>query len=215
MDGNRRYGREFCVNELQGHHDGGKTLSSFIDWCMQAGIEMATVFAFSSENWNRPQIEIDTLMNLFAINAARLQQEALAKNIQVRILSTDTSRLPTHVLTALQQLQSSTQHCSGFVANICVSYGARADLCGGVRRLARRLQEGDLSPQALDEQAISDSLATCGCPDPDVLIRTSGEQRLSNFLLWQLAYTELVFVDKLWPQFTQADLQEVLREFRR
>lgn len=147
---------------------------------------MTTVFAFSSENWNRPQIEIDTLMNLFAINAARLQQEALAKNIQVRILSTgsnhlfslfdvntlspDTSKLPPHVLTALQQLQSSTQHCSGFVANICVSYGARADLCSGIQRLAQRLLAGGLSLQALDEQTVSDSLATCGCPGDSVII---------------------------------------------
>ena len=257
MDGNRRYGRVKYRNELRGHWDGGEKLVDTVRWCMEAGVGALTVYAFSTENWNREQREVDLLMATFCKYAERCEAEAMANNIRVRVLSTEPEKLPPDVAAAIAKMERNTadgrrgvaaatvggglgaeggEAASGagpsgagtgaagtsttaattspsFELNLCVSYGSRGDIAAASRRLARRVQEGSLLPEDITEATVSGALSTAGLPDPDVLIRTSGEYRLSNFLLFESAYAELFFLDKYWPELTKADIFGVLKEY--
>ena len=245
MDGNRRFGRERHNDALQGHWAGGQTLVDFISWCIEEGLEVATLYAFSSENWSRDPLEVSALMGIFAKYAEQLTTEALARNVRVYVMSTDLQRLPATVQGSISKLVAATQGCSGFTVNICISYGGRDEIlaaCGRVATLARDGRLGD-EPSAsaagaaggkgeggdggrcsgggggggdvvVSEALFRAQLCSAHTTDPDLLIRTSGECRLSNFLLWQLAYTELFFVDKYWPEMTREDLREVLAQYR-
>lgn len=215
MDGNRRFGRMTMQsdNPFQGHMSGGQTLVDFCDWCMQEGVEIVTVYAFSSENWTRDPVEVQYLMEVFAKYAVTFKQEALTRNVKVHILSTDTDKLPAKVLQSMDELERSTASCTGFTVNICLSYGSRGDITRSCRRVAELVQSGEVLLADVNEDLVNRHLSTKGAPDPDLLIRTSGEYRLSNFLLWQMAYTEFFFIDKFWPQITQNDLKEVLEQY--
>ncbi|GAB5035404.1 di-cis-decaprenylcistransferase [Nannochloropsis oceanica] len=213
MDGNRRYGRERFSDPVKGHGEGGRALSNVSQWCLEKGIKHLTVYAFSTENWRRDPSEISALMHLFTDYAHRMKKEALNSNIQIRVLSTDTSRLPPHVQAAMTDLESSTTSCTSLILNLCVSYGSRGEIAHACQQLARNVAAGTLHPDQIDEAAISRSLLTSHSPDPDLLLRTSGECRLSNFLLFQLAYAEMVFLDKYWPEVTARDLDGILHEY--
>lgn len=217
MDGNRRFGRETHKDPLQGHWAGGQTLVDFVQWCAQDGVEVVTVYAFSTENWHRDAMEVSTLMGIFAKYARSLQSDALARNIRVNVLSTDFGRLPASVQEAAQALVATTAHCTGFVLNVCLSYGGRGELVSACRSIAERLlDESDSSVRTaadISEETVAAHLCTKDYPDPEILIRTSGEFRLSNFLLWQLAYTEMFFLDKFWPQLTKADYRRILHQY--
>eukprot|EP01041_Mallomonas_annulata_P000921 gene921-1787_t len=213
MDGNRRYGRAKMSDPLQGHWAGGQTLVDFVQWCMLDGVEILTVYAFSTENWGRDPIEVSTLMAIFAKYAETFKHEALTRNVRVRVLSTDMDHLPPNVQASVTDLENSTKHCTGFCLNICLSYGARAEIASTCRSIAQECVENVLDLSAVNESLITTRLLTSGIPDPDILIRTSGEMRTSNFLLWQLAYTELFFISKHWPEVTQKDLRRILYEF--
>ena len=222
MDGNRRFGRAKHNDPLQGHWAGGQTLVDFIKWCMEDGLEVATLFAFSSENWTRDPLEINALMAIFAKYAEQLTTEALARNVRVHVLSTDLDRLPTSVRDSVNRLVLATASCSAFTVNICLSYGARDEILGACGRLATQASRGQLAPGAItadgsvvvSEDLFRTQLCSAHSTDPDLLIRTSGECRLSNFLLWQLAYTELFFIDKFWPEMTQSDLRDILTQYK-
>jgi len=213
MDGNRRYGKKMYGDGLKGHWDGGDTLSNFIDWSIAHGVQILTVYAFSTENWNRPQQEVDTLMHIFEAYTEKIRRDSIAKGVQVRLVSSDPHRLPKKILQDLRDLEKHTAHCTTFKLNICVSYGSRREIVNAVQSLAAAAAKGDIAASAIDEAAIDEALATAGLPDPDILIRTS-ECRLSNFLLWQLAYSELVFLDKLWPEVTEEDLVAVINNYQ-
>lgn len=215
MDGNRRYGRRKHGNAYKGHWDGGKVLVDFVDWCMESGVGALTAYAFSTENWNRDPAEIKALMSIFEKYCEEIHVHALKKNIRLRVLATDRERLPEHVRVAVDNMVAATFHCDGFQLNLCISYGGRGEIVNMCKELVTRCAEGKLSVDDIDEATVSRALLTGELADPDLLIRTSGETRLSNFLLYQLAYSELLFVNKCWPEMTRDDLQMAIVEFSR
>ncbi|KAJ1457404.1 Decaprenyl diphosphate synthase-like protein [Pelagophyceae sp. CCMP2097] len=218
MDGNRRYGeRKFgdvgSARKLEGHSEGGRKLGDVIEWCMESGVRELTCFAFSTENWNREQNEVDMLMRTFISRCEEIGRTARERGVRVVVLSSDTSRIPAHVSEALDKLVRETALHSTMTLNLAVSYGARGELANAARGLAVRVRAGTLDPEQIDEASFESELLLSSAPD--LLLRTSGEFRLSNFLLWQLAYTELVFVDQFWPELTRLDFDGVLDEFAR
>lgn len=214
MDGNRRYGRSKHADPLKGHWAGGQTLIDFVQWCMDDGVSVLTVYAFSTENWSRAETEVSTLMTIFAKYANSFQSEALSRNVKVNILSTDYDKLPVGVQTAVRDLEKVTAACTGFILNICLSYGGRGDILTSCKQIAKEVKTGEiLSIDSITEETITARLGTCGMPDPDIMIRTSGEYRLSNFLLWQSAYSELFFIDKYWPEVSKLDLRRILYQY--
>ena len=228
MDGNRRHGKDVYGDATRGHADGGRTLSRVIDWCLEFGVKVITVYAFSTENWNRDQAEIDLLMNIFEREADEILRESLKRRVCVRVLSSQPGRLPASVRKKFAQLERETQDGERLILNLCVSYGGRDEIVGACRRVAERVQRGEVQAEHVDEAMLGSEMLTSrggrqgghtgsDLPprDPDVVIRTSGEQRLSNFLLWQVAYSELIFIEKHWPAVERKDFLEVMQEFTR
>ena len=213
MDGNRRYGRKTYGNTVAGHWDGSRKVLDVAKWCIAEKIPYATVYAFSTENWKRDPAEVASLMEIFAKYCEELRQESLERNIRVRILSTDSSPIPPHVAAGLKRLQDDTACCTGLCLNVCLSYGSRSEMVQACRGLVAECLEQDRDPATMQESDISARLLTKDSPDPDVLIRTSGEMRISNYLLWQLAYSELFFLDKNWPELEKDDFLGVIRSF--
>ncbi|KAL4151199.1 hypothetical protein PRNP1_008148 [Phytophthora ramorum] len=215
MDGNRRYGKNKYGVGVKGHSDGSRTLVNFTDWCIDAGIKALTVFAFSTENWNREQSEVDALMNLFNQFMHEIVPEALKRDVRVRVLVSDGRKLPAYIVQAIEDIETKTHHCTKFSLNLCVSYGARDEIVGACRKIATEVANGETTVEEINEDLLSRRMLTAGLPDPDILIRTSGELRISNFLLFQIAYSELIFLDKMWPEVTQDDVQDIVFEFNR
>lgn len=215
MDGNRRYGREKynCAN--RGHVDGSKTLVEFSKWCLAEGVQMVTVYAFSTENWNRCPSEINSLMNLLCTYCDELRLEAQKRRIKVQLLSTDSQRIPTKVALGMQKLVEETKNGDQMVMNICLSYGSRGEIVNACKDIAKDVANGVMSLNDISEASFQRKLLTWNCPDPDLVIRTSGEYRLSNFLLWQIAYSEMFFLNKTWPEVTKEDFLCVIRQYAR
>jgi undecaprenyl diphosphate synthase len=213
MDGNRRYGRRRHGNTVAGHWDGSKKVLDVAKWCIAEKIPYVTVYAFSTENWKRDPAEVAALMEIFAKYAEELRHEALARNIRVRVLSTDPDPIPPHVATGLKKLQDDTEMCTGLCLNVCLSDGSRSEMVQVTRSLVSDCIRAGRQPSSITESDIAQRLLTRDCPDPDILIRTSGEVRISNYLLWQLAYAELFFLEKNWPELEKEDLLQVLRSF--
>lgn len=213
MDGNRRYGKKyFPENPTQGHWEGSKTLVNFCKWCIAEHVQILTVYAFSTENWNRSPDEVAALMAIFSKYCDELRVEAIQRNIRIRVLSTETDRIPARVKAGMKRMVDETAHCEdGLLLNICLSYGSRGEIVRACRQLATDVQQGTLSLQEITEDAVQQRLLTS--VDPDVIIRTSGEYRISNFLLWQMAYSELFFLSKTWPEMKKQDLLEVIQAF--
>lgn len=186
----------------------------FSKWALVEGIETLTVFAFSTENWKRGAEEVAQLMELFVEYCEEMRVEAKKRNIRVRILSSDEEKIPMAVRRAYTTLVRETSKNTGMAVNICMSYGSRSEICQVLRGVINEVNDGLLRLDDVDEDVISKRLLTSGCGgDPDVVIRTSGEMRLSNFLLWQLAYSEMYFWDKKWPEVTKKDLVDMIRNF--
>lgn len=213
MDGNRRYGREKYGDALKGHWDGGQTLVDTVRWCMEEGVQFLTVYAFSTENWKRDKTEVEVLMTIFVKYAERCEKEALENNIRIRVFCTERERLPRSVQAAIDKMERNTCEKTGFSLNLCVSYGSRGDIAMACQQVSSRVMRGELRVEDINEQVVAQNLVTRGIPDPDILIRTSGERRLSNYLLFELAYTELFFLDKFWPQVTKSDLLHIFEEY--
>lgn len=214
MDGNRRYAKKNCLNNsIQGHWLGGERLVDFIQWSMEEKVEILTMFAFSSENWNRSKEEIDALMNLFMNYIDKLKKESLKNNIKIKFFITKSNSLPPNVYKSIQELEEISSKCTKFTVNICMSYGGRGDILNSCKKICSQVIENELNINDINEDLFTKNLESFGCPDPDLLIRTSGEYRLSNFLLWQIAYTELFFINKLWPEISQLDLKNVIKEY--
>jgi len=213
MDGNRRYGRAKYGSATRGHWDGSRTLVEFCRWCMAEGVKVLTVYAFSTENWERGEGEVTALMTIFLRYSQEVREEALERGIKVNVLSTEDDKFPDDVMAGLTRMSHDTQHCDKFTLNICLSYGSRGEIINACRSLASDAVQGKIALSDITEASLSTKMLTYPCPDPDVVIRTSGEFRLSNFLLWQLAYAEMFFVEKRWPELTKGDLIEVIRSF--
>jgi len=215
MDGNRRYGREKYGSATRGHLDGSKTLVDFSKWCIAEGVQMLTVYAFSTENWNRSQDEINFLMRIFCKYCDELRVEALKRGIRLQVLSTDDEKIPSDVIKGFRRMVEETKQCNKFTLNICLSYGSRGEIVNACKVLTSEVVAGEIDVSDISEELLETKMLTSGCPDPDVVIRTSGEFRLSNFLLWQLAYSEMFFIEKKWPELRKDDLVSVIQTFVR
>jgi undecaprenyl diphosphate synthase len=213
MDGNGRWARERHLPRPLGHRAGMKAVREVVEGAIEAGVEVLTLFAFSEENWKRPVTEISALMDLLEEYIAKEIAELVAQGVKVSVLG-ERARLTPGGRAAVERVEADTHTGTRLALNLCISYSSRAEIARAARRLAEEVQGGALRLDEVDEQAIAARLYTAPWGDPDLLIRTSGEQRISNFLLWQLAYTELYLTPVLWPDFTRRTLFEAILDYQ-
>lgn len=212
MDGNGRWAKKKLLPRQAGHLEGVKALKKVIQACLKFEVRALTVFAFSSENWQRPEKEVNALMELF-VSSLQDETETLHENgIRINFLGTMEKFQP-KLRQNIKAAQNLTQHNNKLVLNVALSYGGRWDIAQACRALCRRVESGEIDTHKIDETMLSEHLATHPSDEPDLFIRTAGEQRLSNFLIWQLAYTELYFTDVLWPDFNAEKLQSAIEHF--
>ncbi len=214
MDGNGRWARERHMPRPFGHRSGMKAVRAVVEGCLDAGVEWLSLFAFSQENWQRPETEVSALMSLLEEYIAREASELREQGVRVRVHG-DLARLSAPAAAAVARVMRDTECGDKLGLNLFISYGGRAELVRAARLLAIDVQAGRLTVDGIDEATFRERLFTAGCPDPDLLIRTSGEQRLSNFLLWQVAYAELYISSVLWPDFGRLALFEAILDFQR
>jgi len=212
MDGNRRWATARGLPAIEGHRRGVRALQRTVAAASNAGLDVLTVYAFSEENWGRPSEEVTLLMELARVFARREAEALLRANVRARIIG-KRDRLPAPVREALAELEARTAAATGMTLNIAIDYSARTELCDAIRALAQDVADGTLDPDAIDDDAIAGKLTTAGMPDPDLLIRTGGELRLSNFLLYQCAYTELWSTLTPWPEFDGRAFDAALAAF--
>ena len=213
MDGNGRWAGQRKLPRVMGHREGVEALKRTLRLCSDWGIGSLTAYAFSTENWNRPGEEVSFLMTLFERVLAKELKALEQEQVRIRFLG-DLEQLPEGLQQLIQDATDRTASNTGIRFNVCTNYGGRRELVRAARLLAEQVARGELEPAAIDEEAFASKLLTAGEPDPDLLIRTSGEQRISNFLLWQLAYAELHITDVLWPDFDEAALVTALMDFQ-
>jgi undecaprenyl diphosphate synthase len=213
MDGNGRWAKKRLLNRIKGHEKGAETVRTVVRTCRQIGIRNLTLYAFSTENWQRPKSEIQALMALLVKFLDSELKEMMDNNIRLDTIG-EIDRLPQKVQDALLRTMDKTRANDGMRLILALSYGSRAEIVRMARAVAHKASTGDLDPGAIDTEMVSQHLYTSEIPDPDLLIRTSGEMRISNFLLWQIAYTELYITDTLWPDFDREELVHILKEFQ-
>jgi len=212
MDGNGRWAQQRGLPRVAGHRRGADAVRIAVEGCRELGIGYLTLYAFSSENWKRPPAEVDDLMGLLRLYLRRELAELHRNDVRVRFIG-DRSRLAVDIVSLLTEAERLTEGNRGLTLVIALNYGARDEIVRATRRMAAEVAAGRLKPEQIDETSYARYLETADIPDPDLLVRTSGEQRLSNFLLWQSAYTELVFTQTLWPDFNKQSLRDAVREF--
>jgi undecaprenyl diphosphate synthase len=214
MDGNGRWAQERGLSRLEGHAEGAQSVRAMLRVAAQAGIEFITVYAFSTENWKRPPQEIDGLMKLLVSSLDAYEQELHDNKIRLRIMG-QFERLPLLVRRRLQKTIDATSHYTGHTFIVALSYGSRTEIADAARKIAEKVKTGELDPKTINEQTVADHLYLPDVPDPDLMIRTSGELRLSNFLLWQLSYSEFHITDTYWPDFREEQFFQALEAFSR
>lgn len=213
MDGNGRWAKKRGLPRTMGHKKGAEVFMDIGRYCSDIGVESVFFYAFSTENWIRPADEVSGIMRLFGeylIKAFDYKKD----NIRLKFLG-DRSRLPAEYQARMQELEEGSADRTGMTLNICMNYGGRDEIAHAARTLAAKVQAGELRPEEIDVERMSGAMYTAGQKDPDFILRPSGEKRLSNFMLWQAAYSELIEMDKLWPDFTRADLDAAIAEFNR
>ena len=213
MDGNGRWARKRGLPRHAGHWEGMNAVREAIEGACAAGVEILTLFAFSTENWKRPRSEIDALMRLLQVYAEKERDQLANAGVEARVLG-EVERLDPAAREAVREIEETTRGGTVLRLNLMVSYGAREELIRAARTLCEQVRDGAMDPESIDEEVLEGALFTAGLPDPDLLIRTSGEFRLSNFLLWQLAYTELHITPALWPDFTREDLFTAILDYQ-
>ena len=212
MDGNGRWARQRGLPRIEGHRRGAETVERIVTESRKLGLEALTLYSFSTENWKRPQEEIDFLMALCVEHLKIQRQRLLDNDIRFRHVGM-IEGLPGPVVDEIHASTEATRDCAGMTLCIALNYGARDELLDATRALARQVRDGQLDPDAIDEKLFASRLQTHGLPDPDLLLRTAGEMRISNFLLWQISYAELVVTETLWPDFQTEDYHAVIRRF--
>ena len=212
MDGNGRWARERGLPRVEGHRRGAESVRAVLRCASSLGIRHLTLYAFSIENWNRPKAEVDTLMKFLARYLKTEQAEMDQNNVRLRAIG-QLDRLPGFVREQLDATIASLDANTGTTLNLALSYGGRTELVDAARALAAKAQSGELAPADIDEQTFAGHLYTAGMPDPDLVIRTAGEMRVSNFLLWQISYAELWVTPKYWPEFREPDLIDALKDY--
>ena len=209
MDGNGRWAKKRGLPRTAGHAQGARVVEQILEDAEHMGVRYFTVYAFSTENWSRPDAEVRALMNLLRTYMKTSLAKCAKNNVRVRVIG-DKTRLDPDLQESIANLEEETKGNTGIGFQIAINYGARDEMRRAVTGLAQRVKEGTLAPEDITEQTISDALDTAGIPDPDLLIRTCGEERLSNFLMWQLSYAELYFTEVAWPDFTKEDLEKAI-----
>jgi undecaprenyl diphosphate synthase len=213
MDGNGRWAKKKMLNRVKGHEKGADTVRMIVRASRKLGISVLTLYAFSTENWQRPETEISALMTLLKRFLKSERQEMLDNDIRLNTIG-EIERLPDSVSSQLQETMQASQNNSGMILNLALSYGARSEIVRMAQQLSAAAAAGNLRPEAIDEEMISSHLYTRNIPDPDLLIRTSGEMRISNFLLWQIAYSEIYITDTLWPDFKREEYIAILKDYQ-
>jgi undecaprenyl diphosphate synthase len=213
MDGNGRWAQKRMMPRIMGHHAGVKAVRKIVEFCAKQNIEVLSLFAFSSENWRRPKDEVNLLMELF-MSTLQSQVDKLHKNnIRLRIIG-DKAAFPEKLQAKIRAAEEQTANNTGMTLVIAANYGGRWDIAQAVQKIVVGIKAGEIEEQAISEQLISQYVVTADLPEPDLFIRTGGEERVSNFLLWQLAYTEFFFTDMLWPDFDQKMMQKAIDSFK-
>ena len=214
MDGNGRWAKKRLLNRIKGHEKGSETVRTVVRSCREIGIRYLTLYAFSTENWRRPQKEVDALMVLLVKFLKSELNELVENDIRLRVIG-QVERLPAEVRKALQAATAATEDKTGMDLILALSYGGRAEIVTMVQSLAEKIKRGLIEPEFISAETVADHLYTRGIPDPDLLIRTSGEMRISNFLLWQIAYAEIFVTPTLWPDFNKDELLQILQNYQR
>ncbi len=215
MDGNRRFAEERGLNVREGHERGKDRLEELLNWCLEVGIRILTVYALSTENLNRPKSEVDSLMELFERSFREIATDERVHRHRIRVRAIGKrSVLPERVRAAIDVAEAATRDYDQYFYNVAIAYGGRDEIVEAIRSLAREVASGRLAPEAIDAATVSRHLYTADLPDPDLVFRTSGEERISNFLLWQSAYSELYFSDVLWPGLTELDFLRAIRAYQ-
>jgi len=212
MDGNGRWAEDRGFPRVFGHRNGAISVRDVVTEAGRLGVEALTLYSFSAENWKRPKDEIDALMDLCVTYCDGERKKLAEKNVHVRVIGRK-HELPTEAREAIERLEAATRECTGPTLCLAINYGSRNEIVDAVRSIAQRVANGEIEPGAVDEPLIDQSLYTAGLPDPDLMIRTAGELRVSNYLLWQLSYAELYVTDLLWPDFDAGALREAVRAF--
>ena len=214
MDGNRRWAKAKGKPAAFGHKAGAKTLENIVRYANKIGLKYITVYAFSTENWKRAEDEVNALMMLLQNYLDEYSKRADSENIRVKILG-DITVLSQGMQKSIINCMERTQNNTGVTFNIALNYGGRDEIIKAIKNIAKQVQDGEIDIEKINEETISNNLYTAGQPDPDLLIRTSREIRLSNFLPWQLVYSEFLFIDKNWPDFTEEDLDNAIVEYQK
>jgi len=212
MDGNGRWAKKRGLPRLAGHNAGIESVRKVVEVCGELGVKVLTLYTFSQENWKRPRVEVSALMNLLLNTLNREIDELMVKNVRIICIG-NIHLLPEKTRRILLQAKKNTAKNTGLILNLALSYGSRDEITRAVREIAQKVIAGQLAPGNIDEKTISDHLQTNGMPDPDLIIRTSGEFRISNFLLWQIAYSEIFVTNTLWPDFDKADLLQAVENY--
>lgn len=214
MDGNGRWAKTQGLPRIEGHRRGANTLKEILRCCKDYGIQTLTAYAFSTENWGRPLTEVNFLMALFERLLYKELTEMNSEGVCIRFIG-DLSPLPESLQQIMHKAMEATKHNQSVNFNVAINYGSRLEIVKACRNIAEKIEQGELKPEAIDENLLSEYLYTSDSPDPDLLIRTSGEMRLSNFLLWQMAYTEIYVTETLWPDFDRQELNRALEAYQK
>ena len=212
MDGNRRWAKEKGIDTKLGHKAGAETLEKIASYANKIGLKYLTVYAFSTENWKRTKEEVGALMVLLRTYLDKFLNKESLRNIRIRVLG-DIENLDKSLKESIEKIIEKSKNNTGLTLNIAFNYGGRAEIVRAVRRISDKVSKDELKIEDINEELVTNNLYTNGEPDPDLLIRPGGELRISNFLLWQLAYTEFLFIDKYWPDFSEEDLLEAIKKF--
>ena len=213
MDGNGRWAKQHGHERRFGHENGVTTVRQVTEIASEVGVEFLTLYTFSTENWNRPQDEVDALMNLIVVSIEQQTPDLIKNNVRLTTIG-DMERMPEFAANRLRKCMQDTSHCTGLVLCLALSYSSRWEIVAACRQMAREAVAGQLDIDAIDDTVMSAHMATRDMPDPDLLIRTGGDLRVSNYLLWQIAYSELYFTSKYWPDFTKEDFVDAVAEFQ-
>ncbi|MCF8067895.1 MAG: isoprenyl transferase [Desulfobacterales bacterium] len=213
MDGNGRWAQKHLFKRVRGHEKGAETVRTIIRTSRSIGIPILTLYAFSTENWQRPKHEVMALMSLLKKFLISECQEMVDNNIRLNVIG-QVEKLPKDVQETISETKAATAGNNNLLLNLALSYGSRAEIVESVQRIAAKVKNGDIDVEAITPDLISDHLYTGGMADPDLLIRTSGEMRISNFLLWQIAYSEIYVTETLWPDFSKEEYLEILKSYR-
>ncbi len=213
MDGNGRWAQKKIMNRVKGHEQGAKTVREMVTACRELGIGILTLYAFSTENWGRPKAEVNALMLLLKRFLLSERDEMNRKGIRLNILG-QIHKLPEDVRDEAIQTMTQTRENKDMILNLALSYGSREEITQAVQTIAKKVKSGELTPESITHETISEHLYTSGMADPDLIIRTSGEFRLSNFLMWQAAYSELAITSTLWPDFTREEFHDILINYQ-